>query len=135
MSTDRFSLMRKMTKGILSISARKYHPNVDIYEIFDEEEIAENIIGLDECRQWKNLMSKYTAKKKPPRLNKKKKGIKRQAEVLIEKEELPQDSGRIKSSDSMLQEAESFSKEMVKKEEEQHEDIYHFIVPKGRPEN
>ena len=41
------AMIRKLTRGIWSISSRKYQPNEALKEIFDEEELANNSVGLD----------------------------------------------------------------------------------------
>jgi hypothetical protein len=40
-------MVRRMTRGIWSISSRKYQPNEDLNEIFDEEELTNGAVGLD----------------------------------------------------------------------------------------
>ena len=70
-------MMRKMTRGIWSISSRKYQPNEGLNDIFDDEEMASNSAGLDEYQLWRSLMNRFIQVKK-------KKGTKKKLKVEFE---------------------------------------------------
>lgn len=68
--------IKRSNKGMLSIASRKYQPIPDSRQVFDEEELANNIMGPDQCRLWKNLMNKYILKTKGIKNKKNKDSVK-----------------------------------------------------------
>ena len=40
-------MKKKLTRGMFSIASRKYQPIIDSREIFDDEELENNVLGPD----------------------------------------------------------------------------------------
>ena len=46
-NTDKKSLIRRLNRGTWSISSRKYLPKLNLSEVFDEEELKSQAVGMD----------------------------------------------------------------------------------------
>ncbi len=44
---SREAMKKKLTRGMYSIASRKYQPIIDSRDIFDDEELENNVLGPD----------------------------------------------------------------------------------------